>query len=176
MSDRTMTDSAAAGSPTDAIVVECDLEQPPAVVWKALTVPELLAAWMMPNDIDPEPGRRFSFVGDGDTGGPVACEVLAAEPHRLLRYSWRVGTPESAGRALDTTVTFVLNATPAGGTHLRIVHDGFDAASSTQAPIMLAGAGRAQAALIGERYGNVVPLRPARRCRLPVAGLLRRAA
>src|SRR5262249_7936669 len=48
--------------PTDAaesVVLECDLPEPPEQVWKALTEPALLAAWLMPNDIRPEPGARF---------------------------------------------------------------------------------------------------------------------
>jgi uncharacterized protein YndB with AHSA1/START domain len=47
--------------PAESIVVECDLPEPPEKVWRALTVPELLAAWLMPNDIRAEVGSRFSF-------------------------------------------------------------------------------------------------------------------
>jgi uncharacterized protein YndB with AHSA1/START domain len=35
-----MTDS------PDAVVTECDLPEAPEKVWKALTAPELLAAWL----------------------------------------------------------------------------------------------------------------------------------
>ena len=62
------------------------LPDAPEKVWRALTVPELLAAWMMPNDIKPETGSRFAFAGPD---APIECEVLDAEPGRLLRYSWR---------------------------------------------------------------------------------------
>ncbi|TIT26619.1 MAG: ATPase, partial [Mesorhizobium sp.] len=34
---------------TDSIEFECELPDPPEKVWRALTVPDLLAAWMMPN-------------------------------------------------------------------------------------------------------------------------------
>ncbi|TWS94466.1 SRPBCC domain-containing protein [Reyranella sp. CPCC 100927] len=108
----------------DSITVECDLDQPPAQVWRALTEPELLAAWLMPNDIRPAVGDRFVLQGEPDVGGAIDCEVLAAEPHRLLRYSWR------GGEGLDSVVTFELAGTPSGGTHLRIVHNGF----ATMAP------------------------------------------
>jgi len=46
----------------DAIEFEYDLPDAPEKVWRALTVPELLAALMMPNDINPEAGRRFAFA------------------------------------------------------------------------------------------------------------------
>jgi uncharacterized protein YndB with AHSA1/START domain len=94
-------------------------------VWRALTQPELLAAWMMPNDIKAEPGTRFAFAGPD---APIECEVLEAEPGRLLRYSWRErpGAKDmEALPAFDSVVTFTLAGTLTGGTHLRIVHDGF---------------------------------------------------
>jgi uncharacterized protein YndB with AHSA1/START domain len=111
--------------PDDSVVVDCDLDHPPEKVWRALTEPELLAAWLLPNDIKAEAGRRFTMRGAPGTDEPVDCEVLAAEPPRLLRYSWRGRDGEA--RPLDTVVTFTLDGTAAGGTRLRIVHSGFGA-------------------------------------------------
>lgn len=109
----------------DAVVVDCDLDHPPEKVWRALTEPALLAAWLLPNDIAAEEGRRFTLRGAPGTDQPVDCEVLAADPPRLLRYSWRSRDPEA--QPLDTVVTFTLDNTEAGGTRLRIVHSGFQA-------------------------------------------------
>jgi uncharacterized protein YndB with AHSA1/START domain len=123
----------------DAIEFEYDLPEPPEKVWRALTVPELLAAWMMPNDIRPQAGSRFAFAGPETA---IDCEILDAEPERLLRYSWRERPrPRDATRQdpLDTTVTFTLARTVTGGTHLRIVHDGF--ARKTMPTVAVAGAG-----------------------------------
>ncbi len=123
-----MTHETASNDAAESVTVECDLAQPPAKVWKALTEPALLAAWLMPNDIRPEVGARFTLQADADTGGSaIACEVLAAEPPHLLRYSWRGDDADrdAAAHALDSTVTFVLTETADGGTHLRLVHDGF---------------------------------------------------
>jgi len=112
----------------ESVIVECDLAEPLAKVWRALTEPALLASWLMPNDIRPEVGARFTLQGVADVGSDIiACEILAAEPPHLLRYSWRGNdagrhTPD---RILDSTVTFVLTETANGGTHLRLVHDGF---------------------------------------------------
>ncbi|WP_202964664.1 SRPBCC family protein, partial [Inquilinus limosus] len=107
-------------TPDDSVVVDCDLDHPPEKVWRALSEPELLAAWLLPNDIKAEEGKRFTLRGAPGTDKPVDCEVLAAEPPRLLRYSWRSRDAET--RPLDTVVTFTLDGTAAGGTRLRIVH------------------------------------------------------
>ncbi|WP_027058869.1 SRPBCC family protein [Mesorhizobium loti] len=121
----------------DALEFEYDLAEPPEKVWRALTVPELLAAWMMPNDISPQTGSHFAFAGPD---AAIKCEILAAEPERLLRYSWRE-QPRDASRQdpLDSTVTFTLARTVSGGTHLRIVHDGF--AGKAMPAVAMAGAG-----------------------------------
>ena len=121
----------------DSIEFECELPDPPEKVWRALTVPDLLAAWMMPNDITPEIGSRFAFARPD---APIECEILDAEPERLLRYAWRErAAPGDAPDTLDSVVTFTLDRTVSGGTHLRIVHDGF-ARAATPA-VAMAGAG-----------------------------------
>ncbi|MBN9235372.1 MULTISPECIES: SRPBCC family protein [Phyllobacteriaceae] len=104
------------------IVVECDLPEPPEKVWRAITQPEIVAAWLMPNDIKPEAGHRFKLGEEGH----IDCAVIEAEPEQLLRYSWRE-RPVSGEAGFDSVVTFVLARTTTGGTHLRIVHDGFAA-------------------------------------------------
>ncbi|MCQ8872522.1 SRPBCC domain-containing protein [Mesorhizobium sp. LMG17149] len=125
------------GDAADALEFEYELAEPPEKVWRALTIPELLAAWMMPNDISPEIGNRFAFAGP-DT--PIECEILDAEPEKLLRYSWREQPGDAARQdPLDSTVTFTLARTVSGGTHLRIVHDGF--ARKAMPAVAMAGAG-----------------------------------
>ena len=113
--------------PGDSVILECDLPAPPAKVWRALTEPDLVARWLLSGEIRPEPGHRFTLQGEPAQGGRIDCEVLATEPGRRLSYSWRGEDDErdAAGRALDTIVTFELRETPAGGTHLRLIHGGF---------------------------------------------------
>lgn len=119
----------------DALEFHCELAEPPEKVWRALTVPELLAAWMMPNDIRPEIGERFAFAAAG-----IECEILDAEPGRLLRYSWRERSRDAGLREpLDSVVTFTLARSVSGGTHLRIVHDGL--ARRAMPAVAMAGAG-----------------------------------
>ena len=117
---------------TQTIVVDYELPVPPAKVWHALTDPELLAAWLMPNDIQPKVGHRFTFRAPPSPGwdGVVQCEVLAVEPTTRLVYSWRSGSSASERyTALDSTVTWTLAPT-ASGTRLHLEHSGFEPANS----------------------------------------------
>lgn len=111
--------AAVASRPDNSVVTECDLPQAPDKVWKALTVPELLAAWL------PD---------------AVNSEILKAEPNRLLRYRWpaRDDERDGAGRTLESVVTFELSGTSAGGTHLRVVHQLLPQAAATNI-VALAG-------------------------------------
>ncbi len=111
-----------------SIVVEYDLPHEPEKVWRALTEPKLLEAWLMPNDIKPVVGHRFNFrakpVGNWD--GTVYCTVLVVEPAKKLRYSWKGGDDrlKDYGHMLDTVVTWTLTPT-ATGTKLLFEHEGF---------------------------------------------------
>ena len=115
-------------SETHAISVEKVLPYTAEKIWRTLTSSELIAKWLMPNDFALEVGRRFNFRTKpiGDWNGVVDCEVLAAEPPRLLRYSWKGGanTNPAYGSRLDTVVTWTLTPVE-GGTSVRMVHDGF---------------------------------------------------
>jgi uncharacterized protein YndB with AHSA1/START domain len=113
-----------ANAEAQSICVEYDLSYPPARVWRALTEPELLGGWLMPNDIRPIVGHTFSFKSTPMPGwdGTVQCEVLEAEPPKRLRYSWRGGV---APWFLDSIVTWTLTPTPGGGTLLVLEHAGF---------------------------------------------------
>src|SRR5262249_17808941 len=43
------------------IVLNTVYPQPPERVWRALTTPEELAQWLMPNDFAPKVGHKFQF-------------------------------------------------------------------------------------------------------------------
>ena len=113
-----MTDAAAR---TRSVVVERDLAWPPERVWRALTQPHLIEAWLMKNDFSPDIGHRFTLRGDW--GGVLDCEVLAVEPNRRLTYSWN-HAHEDPAFDLQSVVTFTLAPTPSG-THLRVEQTGF---------------------------------------------------
>jgi uncharacterized protein YndB with AHSA1/START domain len=103
-----------------AIVVDYELSAPPETVWRALTEPALLERWLMPNDIAPIVGHRFTFRTQPAPGfdGIVHCQIEEVQMPTRLVYSW-------TGGPLDTLVTWTLERTSQGGTHLRLTQDGF---------------------------------------------------
>jgi uncharacterized protein YndB with AHSA1/START domain len=109
------------GTRTRSVVVERDIACPPDKLWRALTQPHLIEAWLMKNDFAPAVGHRFSLRGDW--GGVLDCEVLAVEPHRTLAYSWNYAHDDPAYN-LESVVTFTLAPT-ASGVHLRVEQAGF---------------------------------------------------
>ncbi len=115
----TLTDETAAGQ-GDALSFVFDLRHAPEKVWRALTDPALLSAWLLPiAALELRPGAAFAFTAPPQPGwdGIVRCRLLASDPPRSLSSTWVVGD-------LDTVVTFTL--APAGsGTRLALVHAGF---------------------------------------------------
>ncbi|KVA59494.1 polyketide cyclase [Burkholderia cepacia] len=99
---------------TRSVVVDRELPHPPEKIWRALTQPHLIEAWLMKSDFEPVTGRAFSFRADW---GSVDCTVLTIEPPRVLSYTW-------AAYGLESVVTWTLTPTPAG-THLRMEQVGF---------------------------------------------------
>lgn len=99
---------------TLSVIVEREIPHPPEKVWRALTQPHLIEAWLMKNDFKPAVGHEFDLNADW---GTVDCRVLAVEPNKTLSYTW-----EAYG--LESVVTWTLS--PAGtGTHLRMEQSGF---------------------------------------------------
>lgn len=113
-----------------SIIVVYDLPHAPNKVWRTLTDPKLLEAWLMPNNIRAEVGYRFHFRSQPMPGwdGTVDCEGLEVLPEQRLVYTWRGGSQkfEGYGHELDTVVTWELMPTADGGTRLQLEHSGFD--------------------------------------------------
>jgi uncharacterized protein YndB with AHSA1/START domain len=86
---------------------------PPEQVWIALTDPDAMGEWLMPNDFRPEVGHRFNFRTKPAPGfdGIVHCEVLTVEEPTHLAYSWK-------GGGIDTVVSYRLTRE---GTNTRLV-------------------------------------------------------
>ena len=106
---------------TRSVVVEREFAFPPEKLWRALTQPHLIEAWLMKNDFQPVVGHSFNLRGDW--GGVLDCEVLTVEPNRTLSYSWDF-VHDDAAYNLKSVVTFTLTPTDAG-THLRMEQAGF---------------------------------------------------
>jgi len=106
---------------------------PPERLWRALTEPEAIADWLMPNDFQPVVGHKFQFRSKPQPGwdGIVNCEVLEIEPPRVLAYRW-VG----ANGAVDTVVRYTL-APEGEGTRMVLEHTGFRGAKSVAVSFIL---------------------------------------
>ena len=103
-----------AAAETRSVVVERELAYPPEKVWRALTQPHLIEAWLMKTDFQPVVGHGFRFSAEW---GSVDGRVIEMEPPKTLAYTW-----EAMG--LESVVTWTLTPTPAG-THLRMEQAGF---------------------------------------------------
>lgn len=97
---------------------------PPERFWRALSVSELLGAWLMENDLDDlAVGEAFEFHGDPVPlfwDGTTRCEILAVKPHERFEVSWWGG-----GSNPWTEVTWRLEPV-AEGTRLTVTHEGMD--------------------------------------------------
>ena len=67
-----------ANAESQSIALEYDLPHPPAKVWRALTEPDLVAQWIMDNDMVANVGHNFTFRMEPTPwwDGIVKCEVL----------------------------------------------------------------------------------------------------
>jgi uncharacterized protein YndB with AHSA1/START domain len=86
-------------SDADALVLEYDLDAPPAKVWRAISLPALRDQWL--------PAAAL-----------VDPEGVAVTPGQEVRYRMR----EAAPPFLESHVTFRIVPNADGGTRLRIVH------------------------------------------------------
>ena len=101
--------------------------QKPELVWEFLTVPALIAQWLMPTDFEPIPGYEFQFrtgpMPKFEFDGIVHCKVLEITPLKKLVYSWK-GGPGDGTITMDSVVTFTLTEKN-NGTELTLDHSGF---------------------------------------------------
>ena len=116
----------AQASPSDSLVFECDFDEPPEKVWRALTEPRLLDAWLRAEELAPPASAEEHPAPRPPQRGEY--EILTAEPHRRLSYLWRdrqSGVAHSGDREVHSIVTVELAPAVTGGTHLRLTHGEF---------------------------------------------------
>ena len=53
-----------AATETRTVVVEREIPYPPEKIWRALTEPHLIEAWLMKNDFEPTVDHKFNLRGD----------------------------------------------------------------------------------------------------------------
>lgn len=104
----------------EPIVVKQSFAVPPDVVWRAVTVPQLMRLWYFDalGDFRPEVGFETSF--EVESGGRVfrhLWKVTEAVPGQVLTYTWRYdghpGLGATEWRLLETPegTTLVLTCT-----------------------------------------------------------------
>jgi uncharacterized protein YndB with AHSA1/START domain len=115
---------------SESIDLHFDLQEAPTDVWRALTDSKLLEAWLMPNNIIPVVGHKFTFKSKpmDDWDGIAYCTLTEVVPQRKLQYQWQAKKDLATGEyGFDTLLTFTLTPNPDGGTHLHLLHEGFQA-------------------------------------------------
>jgi uncharacterized protein YndB with AHSA1/START domain len=107
----------------------------PDEVWRAITDPDLTAQYFYGTRVEStfEPGASYVSVAGGTTF--TEGEILAAEPPRLLRQSWRtLWMPEAADEE-PSRVTWELEPQDDGTTKLTVTHDQLENAPVTAASV-----------------------------------------
>ena len=129
----------------ESIVVECELPESREKVWRALTVPEIVAEWLDGDALssctdrlsaDRPRADQQATVAPGKGAAQMEYEVVSADPLRHLQYRLK----EGEGLAVESRVTFELSDAAGGGTHLRIVHDHFELADAVVPGVLYATA------------------------------------
>ncbi len=108
----------------DDIAHEATFPHPPELVWKALTTPESLGAWLMVTTFqDPTAGHAFRFTDRPRPFWDGVCECVVAEatPHKRLAFTWGTNT-----RGRPSEVSWTLTPTSSGGTHVAFRHAGLN--------------------------------------------------
>src|SRR5262245_40946312 len=126
----------------DDIETVIEIAVPRRVVWMVLTEPRLVSLWMSALSFRPEVGHIFHMQPDrtrrdtGDVTNAIAGRIEVLDEPRRLSFSW--GFPNVS----DTWVDIRLHRIP-GGTHVRLVHSGWDQFDDVETEDVRGGLGHA---------------------------------
>lgn len=88
-------------------------------VWGAVSTSEGIAAWFMPNTLQPVLGSEFTITDQNF--GTSDCKVIELDPPTLFSFTW----------GKDWTITFELHELD-GKTEFTVIHAGWDAEKVTE--------------------------------------------
>jgi len=115
-----MTDNQAQKGTLPAIRQTQIFNAPIQKVWDAVATSEGLAAWFMPNDMQPVVGHEFKL--NAGPFGISPCKVTEVDPPHRLSFLWD----------RDWIITFELKELEGGKTEFTLIHDGWDADQVTR--------------------------------------------
>ncbi len=95
------------------------IRKPIQKVWNAVSTAEGVAAWFMPNNLEPKVG--FEFQIDGGPWGKSKCKVTVVEPPYKLSFTW----------GKDWTLTFEL-VDRGDETEFTLIHSGWSVGGATE--------------------------------------------
>lgn len=113
---------------TKSLRREVILPHPQQDVWTAITTPEAIAEWLMPNDFRPIVGHKFRLQVDGNWmfSGINECEVLEVDPPHKLVFDWVI-VPKDTTQPRHSPMTLTWTLEPVeGGTKLVLVQTGLE--------------------------------------------------
>ena len=111
---------------TDRVVLEVDVAAPPEVVYDFFTQAELLCRWMgVDAELEARPGGVFRFaIAPGQF---CSGRYVEADRPRRVVFTWGYESDAMPVEPGSTTVEVDIEAV-GGGTRVRLVHSGLDAA------------------------------------------------
>ncbi|MEQ9618770.1 MAG: SRPBCC domain-containing protein [Deltaproteobacteria bacterium] len=100
------------------IIVNASIEK----VWDFITDSEKLAKWLMPNDFELKPNKKFTFTCEGHDCGvdTIRCEIREIIPYEKLVYTWNTDQFE-----IETLVTIEIQKL-GEKTKVTLIHSGWD--------------------------------------------------
>ena len=114
---------------TYTIERDIEIEAPVDVVWRTITEPEQIRAWLSDVvELDARPGAVGTLTFRADSDDPLVVDITVVDAERPNRFSFRWCYPagEQATADNSTLVTFTLTADGDVRTRLRVVESGLD--------------------------------------------------
>jgi uncharacterized protein YndB with AHSA1/START domain len=105
------------------IIKKVTLNAPVSKVWNLLIDAEKLGEWMMmPTNINPSPGKEFTFQGPKSEqwDGIIRCKIKDLVENKRMSFTWNSNTLNG-----ETLVTIELKEN-AGKTDLTLTHSGWE--------------------------------------------------
>jgi uncharacterized protein YndB with AHSA1/START domain len=96
------------------------LNAPIRKVWEAVSTPDGISAWFMPNDFQPVVGHEFHL--EAGPFGQSPCKVTEIDPPNRVSFQW----------GKDWTLSFELKELEAGKTEFTLIHGGWGADKVTE--------------------------------------------